>query len=769
MRLNSLDIVYHLPARPIRSAQQLDLELGRIISGNIGVLDAATALKYIAYRVKALGNETSPRSTLVVLFSMFHRIESVLGKTPCPIAASGFSSTVIGMHNQCNIWELSESTEKTCCFLQAYSDGLRGRRDIDHLVESMHVWSVQGYFLDEPSNYHRLARNLMQLAGEYAPGIPLELQKRFQDESEAHGRRIKEQFLATKCRVNRLDYHLSRYPKYDRPTMAFLLDLVGEFDKAPFVDYCEHLLDEVELRLDAVASGEVYNAAEDLNQRLSAGESIGPNSGSLQTIAHYAIDSWENNEHEDVVYYDWDHEHEYLREERHEESIDGDYENSSGLGAIDEGLSHNEHDPAAQCTKCDDFETTFNLVNAGPATDDTDSNIARRDLDEMASFSLNSPDQAIDPLRFSRTSSSQDYSRIPPPQTYTAPAAKIRKEGVHQEREDRSDRLRELVAELEHGSGVTDLNLQHSSLRSTTLYDQEDQTASCTATVYEATDAVDELYQDKVLDFTSCHGNERRRDTSDSLLDEFETATWRFSSMPSSDHEQSEEATGQVELTRIQPRLANSQKDSTPEQISSTSDARWMAMYFDPGPASKLAEKTEIPNSVSLSGNGSVEKMELSKDDEVEPTPTQPGFIAKDPSYDPEDPSSKVSEIFEPANSSANSEDFENFSALISKIQKSTETLSDLMASTPVMQGTDKVVTSRTRRNTSSEDSISAETEYDMRMSGMFEADSKEGEEEHELDRRLTATTEAFLENLRRLEIEWPFRSSESWELEQNG
>lgn len=88
------------------------------------------------------------------------------------------------------------------------------------------------------------------------------------------------------------------------------------------------------------------------------------------------------------------------------------------------------------------------------------------------------------------------------------------------------------------------------------------------------------------------------------------------------------------------------------------------------------------------------------------------------------------------------------------------QTLSDLMASTPVRQQTEMVLVPKMTRNTSGEDVIPSETKELPRMPGLFEA-----EVQGELDRRLTASTEAFLEHSRILESEWPFRSSESQEL----
>lgn len=340
IRLGDTMIRHSAVRRPDPFTPTHDTQLLSITDEKLGVLEAARALKYIALRLKGLKTERIDRMSLGVLSAAFRMVEQTLNKTPPQIRDVKVSSSVAGMDNQCNVWELSQSTEKTCCFFAAYSNGLRDHRDLDRLVDSLHVWSVLSYDETDPNTFTRLADRLIRMAGEH---FPQELGIRFQEEAKIHESRIEETSLAIKCRTGRLDYILSRYPEHEKPTMAFFMDLLKDTGNDNFFAYCEHLADEVGYRIGENVEQEILDSLEDLSQLLWDKKSVSADCESLKKIVQYATESWEVNDHEDVVYYNWDRPDRGTNAthmvERHVESIDGDSSESdtSGEASLDDG------------------------------------------------------------------------------------------------------------------------------------------------------------------------------------------------------------------------------------------------------------------------------------------------------------------------------------------------------------------------------------------------------------------------------------------------
>ena len=275
---------------------------------------AARVLKYVASRIST-GVGLDNKASLDVLWQAFLRAEAELGRTPGTLndASAQPSSLNIGMHNHCNIWELSVSHEKMSGFFKGYELGLRNQRDIDCLLESARDCIIQ---------YGGL--NVSQIKKVMAfEGFPRHLMSKFRKvEKEEHqeGTSTEQQLV-----VNNWDYLNFIATKGELDYMDEVA--YSEVSESPMADmHFEALADVVQTLGEDVKALQTAIRSED-----------------FKTVARIAEDTWDKTEHVDIIHTKPE------RDTRQSASSDDDDNSSlSDLGSLDDLLNSDPKDDSEE-------------------------------------------------------------------------------------------------------------------------------------------------------------------------------------------------------------------------------------------------------------------------------------------------------------------------------------------------------------------------------------------------------------------------------------
>lgn len=299
-------------------------------------LAAARVLKYIAFQLRhGVGSNFSTRNGLNLLWYAFSRAEIQMRRTPVSRFVQSLIETQlkptslnIGMHNHCNIWELSACDEKCHGFWQGHKLGYRDIRDTNTLLESVKIYAIQHGSTDNLETKLKRMRK--------CSSFPEILKPLFDGARAISKEELQDEKLRAQLTVNRLDFltHMTMEDS-DQPDIS-LFDELTEWPEGA-KDYFTCLETMVrDLGEDPQA---LQTATSAVLADLQNGLQIQADDERISAILSIAEDVWLRTDHVDVIYSDeeYDSDKEHIEDKTQYE--DDDTDEPDTLAEMDEDRS----------------------------------------------------------------------------------------------------------------------------------------------------------------------------------------------------------------------------------------------------------------------------------------------------------------------------------------------------------------------------------------------------------------------------------------------
>ena len=244
------------------------------------------------------------------------------------------SSSNFGMHNHCNVWELIDSREKICGFVEGHRCQYRNDDDLRLLPQSFTRYAILNGKRHVVLAFERKWAQLRELARE----LPMSLEIFLSYEEKSLKQSMFDDTTILRAVYSRIDHTYSSDPEFPQLDSQYLLDLL-EFNSRRFIEYVAYVTEEIDRNEGKDAGEKICKAMEQLLLLHRDDQPILFDNQDLTTILRAAKRSWIRSPHEDIIFSEDDDEdddidttydlnHEVLSgiTEPDTESIDGDDE-----------------------------------------------------------------------------------------------------------------------------------------------------------------------------------------------------------------------------------------------------------------------------------------------------------------------------------------------------------------------------------------------------------------------------------------------------------
>ncbi|KAJ9655699.1 hypothetical protein H2198_005496 [Neophaeococcomyces mojaviensis] len=271
-------------------------------------LDRGKILKYCVYRIKLMGyfdeplpGKKQPKQVDTELVNLLWQAFLYAEHVKCMAEPSSLN---IGMHNHCSVWELTDSKEKACGFVEGYRRQHRDDKDLQILAQSFSRYAILNGKRDVISAFGQKWERLRELAS----GLPMRLEIFLSDTQ----RDLTESLFHDKTRLraaySRMDYTYSLDPDFPHPDKRCFLDLL-ELNTRRFEGYAAALVEETEISEGKDAAARVLETAKELVRLEKNDQPIEFDNLNLATLLMAAQASWLRSPHEDIIFSEDDDEY----------------------------------------------------------------------------------------------------------------------------------------------------------------------------------------------------------------------------------------------------------------------------------------------------------------------------------------------------------------------------------------------------------------------------------------------------------------------------